>query len=73
MWSYLKSWVVDTNETDDNLEDESLLAELDLLPEDELEEAVKHGVVTGKLFNYIKSIHASIGTIHILHQQRTGW
>ena len=53
MWSYLKSWVVDTNETDDNLEDESLLAELDLLPEDELEEAVKHGVVTGKLFSYI--------------------
>ena len=52
MWSFLKSWVVDTNETDDNLEDESLLAELDLLPEDELEEAVKHGVVTGTyLFN----------------------
>ena len=51
MWSFLKSWVVDTNETDDNLEDESLLAELDLLPEDELEEAVKHGVVTGKLFS----------------------
>ena len=62
MWSFLKSWVVDTNETDDNLEDESLLAELDLLPEEELEEAVKHGVVTGTYLTKILNdylIHTS--------------
>ena len=46
MWSYLKSFVWDPTESLDKLEDESLLAELDLLPKEQLEEAIKHGIVT---------------------------
>ena len=48
MWSYLKSWVWNSNEgvSDDTLDDQSLLAELDLLPKDDIQEAIKHGTVT---------------------------
>ena len=48
MWSSLKSWMWDSlvNETSEgnDLNDESLLAELDLLPEEEVEESIKHGM-----------------------------
>lgn len=47
MFSWIKGMVWDSffNETSsgDNLNDESLLAELDLLPEEEVEESIKNG------------------------------
>ena len=47
MWSSLKGWIWSwfANEASDgnDLNDESLLAELDLLPKEEVEESIKHG------------------------------
>ena len=47
MFSWIKGVLWDSffNETSsgDNLNDESLLAELDLLPEEEVEESIKNG------------------------------